>query len=170
MTQANAPQAESTDPKNKAELLERMRRAREALEQTLVGLDETALAAPGPEGWSVKDHLAHLAAWERKVLANMEGRASYEVLGVPKDVYKRGDWIEINEFVREPDKGRPVSEVLAEFRRVNQVINQRVADTPEAELFGEDDKLLSNIAGNTYGHDDEHKPWIEEVLRHNHIA
>ena len=167
MTDANVTQAEATDPKSKAELLERMRTARAALEAILVGLDEAALAAPGPEGWSVKDHLAHLAAWERKVLANMEGRASHEVLGVPEAVYKGGDWVQINEYVRAPDKDRPAAEVLAEFRRANQGITQRVAALPDEQLFGADDSLLNNIAGNTYGHDEEHKPWIEAVLAHN---
>jgi uncharacterized protein (TIGR03083 family) len=170
MTDLNAPQVETTDPKNKTELLERMRTAREALERTLAGLDEAALAEPGPEGWSVKDHLAHLAAWQRKVLGNMDGRAGYEVLGVPEDIYQRGDWVEINEFVRAPDKDRPAAEVLAEFRRVNQVITQRVAGTPDSQLFGEDDKLLSNISGNTFGHDDEHRPWIETVIKYTRAA
>ena len=91
-----APEAEPTNPKSKAELLMRIRVARSELDLTVAGLDEAALAAPGPEGWSVKDHLAHLAAWARKVLANMDGRTGPEVLGVPADVYKRGDWIEIN--------------------------------------------------------------------------
>ncbi len=167
MTDANVPQVEAADPKSKADLLARMHSARAALETVLAGLDEAALAAPGPEGWSVKDHLAHLAAWERKVLANLEGRASHEVLGVPEAVYKSGDWVQINEYVRAPDKDRPVGEVLAEFRRVNRVMTQRVVELPDEQLFGADDGLLSNIAGNTYGHDEEHQPWIEAVLAHN---
>ncbi len=166
MTATNILPADAADPKNKAELLARMRTARAALEAILTGLDETALAAPGPEGWSVKDHLAHLAAWERKVLGNLEGRITYEVLGVPEAVFKGGDWVQINEYVRAPDKDRPVPEVLAEFHRVNGVITRAVADLPEEKLFGADDSLLNNMAGNTYGHDEEHRPWIEAVLRH----
>src|SRR5712692_10981660 len=109
MTQPDAPQVEQTDPKNKAELLARIRAARAQLERTLAGLDEAALSAPGPEGWAVKDHLAHLAAWGRKVLGNMDGRKGTEVLGVPEEVYQRGDWVEINEYVRAPDKDRPAT-------------------------------------------------------------
>jgi uncharacterized protein (TIGR03083 family) len=164
MTDASVSQVDATDPKTKAELLARMRTARARLETILAGLDEATLAAPGPEGWSVKDHLAHLAAWERKVLANLVGRASHEALGVPEAVYKSGDWVQINEYVRAPDKDRPVAEVVAEFRRVYPIITQRVAELPDEQLFGADDSLLNNIAGNTYGHDEEHRPWIEAVL------
>jgi len=166
MTQPDAPQVEQTDPKNNAELLDRIRAARAELDRTVAGLDEAALSAAGPEGWAVKDHLAHLAAWGRKVLGNMDGRSGPEVLGVPQDVYNRGDWVEINEFVRAPDKERPAAEILAEYRRVHETLLQRIEGLPEAELFGQDDRLLSNIRGNTYDHDDEHRPWIEAVLRH----
>jgi hypothetical protein len=170
VSQPDAPQSERSDPKNKAELLERMRAARGALDRTVAGLDEAALSAPGPEGWAVKDHLAHLAAWGRKVLGNMDGRSGPEVLGVPEDVYKRGDWVEINEFVRAPDKDRPAAYILGEYRRVHAALLQRVEALPEAELFGQDDRLLNNIRGNSYDHDDEHRPWIEAVLEHNRVA
>src|SRR5579859_1220897 len=167
MTQSDAPQAERPDPKKKAELLERMRSARADLEAILARLDDAALAAPGPEGWAVKDHLAHLAAWQRKVLGNMDGRASHEVLGVPEAVYTSGDWVAINEYVRAPDKDRSAAEIVAEFRRANGDIARRVTALPEEQLFGADDRLLNNISGNTYGHDEEHKPWIEAVLAFN---
>ena len=167
MTQPETPEVAQADPTNKAELLKRIRAARAKLDRSVAGLDEAALAAPGPEGWSVKDHLAHLAAWGRKVLGNMDGRFGPQVLGVPEEVYKRGDWVEINEIVRAPDNGRPVAEVLAEYRRVHETLLQRINDLPEADLFGADDRLLNNIAGNTYGHDEEHRPWIEAVLKHN---
>ena len=166
MTQSAAPQAEQPEPQSKTELLQRIRTARAELERTLSGLDDAALSAPGPEGWAVKDHLAHLAAWDRKVLGNMDGRTGAEVLGVPEGVYKSGDWVAINEIVRAPDKDRPAAEIVAEYRRVHAALLQRIEALPEADLYGPDDTLRNNIAGNTYGHDDEHRPWIEAVLAH----
>ena len=167
MTQSAAPQTEQPEPTNKTELLQRIRTARAELERTLTGLDDAALSAPGPEGWAVKDHLAHLAAWGRKVLSNMDGRQSAEALGVPEDVYQSGDWVAINEIVRAPDKDRSAPEIVAEYRRVHAVLLARIEALPESELYGSDDKLLGNISGNTYAHDEEHKPWIEAVLQHH---
>ena len=167
MTQPPAPPAEQPEPQNKTELLQRIRTARADLERTLSGLDDAALSAPGPEGWAVKDHLAHLAAWGRKVLSNMDGRTGPAVLGVPEEVYKGGDWVAINEYVRAPDKDRSAAEIVAEYRRVHADLLQRIEALPESDLYGADDKLRNNIAGNTYGHDEEHRPWIEAVLEHN---
>ena len=166
MTQSAAPQAEQPEPQSKTELLQRIRTARAELERTLSGLDDAALSAPGPEGWAVKDHLAHLAAWDRKVLGNMDGRTGAKVLGVPEGVYKSGDWVAINEIVRAPDKDRPAAEIVAEYRRVHAALLQRIEALPEADLYGPDDTLRNNIAGNTYGHDNEHRPWIKAVLAH----
>jgi len=164
MTQTDPAPAAPPDPTTKAELLARIRAARASLEDTLSGLDDAALSAPGPEGWAVKDHLAHLAAWGRKVLANMDGRTGPQVLGVPEDVYKRGDWVEINEIVRAPDKDRPAADIVDDYRQVHITLLERIEDLPESALYGDDDKLRNNIAGNTYGHDEEHKPWIETVI------
>ena len=166
MTQSAAPQAEQPEPQNKAELLQRIRTARADLERALTGLDDATLSAPGPEGWAVKDHLAHLAAWGRKVLSNMDGQKSTEALGVPEAIFQGGDWVAINEIVRAPDKDRPAAEIVSEFRRVHSVLLQRIEALPEAELYGPNDSLRNNIAGNTYGHDEEHRPWIEAVLAH----
>jgi uncharacterized protein (TIGR03083 family) len=170
VTQASTPQELSTDPHSKAELLDRMRTARAELEQTLAGLDQAALTAPGPEGWSVKDHLAHLAAWGRQVLGSMDGRPSHEVLGVEAEVYARGDYNEMNALVRAQNESRSTPDVLAEFRRVHQTLVERVAALPEAELFGDDRGRLSNIESDSYEHDDEHREWIEAVLKHNGVA
>src|SRR5438105_1752567 len=128
MIQSDKPQAEQPDPKTKADLLARIRAARAELERTLTGLDDAALSAPGPEGWAVKDHLAHLAAWGRKVLANMDGRKGLQVLGVPEDVYQRGDWVEINEIVRAPDKDRPAADILDDYRQVHITLLERIED------------------------------------------
>jgi hypothetical protein len=50
-------------PRDKGELIERIEAGRAALGEAIAGLSEAQLVAPlDGEGWSVKDHLAHLAA------------------------------------------------------------------------------------------------------------
>ncbi len=51
-------------PSDKAELLAWIRAERALLDQTLGRLTEEQMLKPGPEGWSVKDHLAHIALWD----------------------------------------------------------------------------------------------------------
>jgi hypothetical protein len=153
-------------PTNKAELMRRIRADRARLEQVLAPLDEAALEKPGPDGWAIKDHLAHLAAWCQKAAAGVEGRPGYEGLGLDKSAVGLSEE-ELNARLQAGSHPRPASELVAEFRQANEHILQLISDLPESKLFGPqaDKSLLGNITGNTYEHDAEHQGWIEERLR-----
>ena len=155
-----------TQPTNKAELIQRIRADRARLERVLAKLDDAALEKPGPDGWAVKDHLAHLAAWSQKAAAGVEGRPAYEGLGLDKSAVGLSE-DEINARLQARSHILPAAQVLAEFRQANDHILQLIGDLPEAKLFGSkaDERLLGNITGNTYEHDTEHQGWIEERLK-----
>jgi hypothetical protein len=155
-----------TQPTNKAELMQRIRADRARLEQVLATLDDAALEKAGPDGWAIKDHLAHLTAWSQKAAAGVQGRPFYEGLGLDKSAVGLSE-DELNARLQARSHGRPAAELLAEFREANDHILQLISDLPETKLFGPeaDKKLLANIAGNTYEHDAEHRGWIEERLK-----
>jgi len=154
------------EPTNKAELVKRIRADRARLEGVLSKLDDAALEKPGSDGWAIKDHLAHLAAWSQKAAATVEGRPAYEGLGLDKSAVGLSEE-ELNARLQARSHGRPAAELLAEFRQANDHILQVINDLPEGKLFGPegDERLLGNIKGNTYEHDAEHQGWIEERLR-----
>ena len=41
-----------------------------------------ALTVTGPDGWAVKDHLAHVAAWEASLIALLEGGDRGAAMGI----------------------------------------------------------------------------------------
>ncbi|MEX0750638.1 MAG: maleylpyruvate isomerase N-terminal domain-containing protein [Dehalococcoidia bacterium] len=49
---------------DKDELLQHYRCTREELIAAIGGLSDELLTEPSLDGWSVKDHLAHLATWD----------------------------------------------------------------------------------------------------------
>ena len=153
-------------PTNKAELLQRIRADRARLEKVLAPLDDAALEKPAADGWAIKDHLAHLAAWSQKAAAGIEGRPAYEGLGLDKSAMGLSEE-ELNARLQARSHSRPAAELVAEFRQANDHILQLISDLPESRLFGPqaDERLLGNITGNTYEHDEEHRGWIEERLR-----
>ncbi len=155
-----------TQPTNKAELLQRIRDDRARLERVLATLDDAALEESAPDGWAIKDHLAHLTAWSQRAAAGVQGRPAYEGLGLDKSSIGLSEE-EINARLQARSHGRPAAELVAELRRANEDIISLISDLPETKLFGPeaDERLLGNITGNTYEHDAEHRGWIEERLK-----
>ena len=64
MGEQSAPSQDAALPRDKIELMERIHGSRAELERLVNRLDAEQATAPGPDGWSVKDHLAHLALWD----------------------------------------------------------------------------------------------------------
>src|SRR5687767_5719828 len=72
-------------------ILEQIQESRKAVEEFVSVLDEGALTTPGAEGWSIKDHVAHLTAWRKMVLGYLEGRPGHEGLGVSEETRAGGE-------------------------------------------------------------------------------
>ncbi len=159
----------------KAELLDKIARSREALEDTIRGLDEGRLLAAGPEGWSVRDHLAHLTVWRRKVLAVIASRPAWNGLGISEDEYNSADIDDLNAMLRERSAQQPLAQVLSEFRQVHNSVIETVEELTENDLnrpydpYAADEpagrRLEEGIAANTWEHDDEHNEWIRALLK-----
>lgn len=145
-------------PRDKAELLDRIARGWDELHGALEALSEARLTAPGADGWSIKDHLAHLGAWERSAVAILEGQPRYQVLGVEAAVWQSGDTDQINAQVQARTRARPWAEVLADLRSAHAAMLAALEPRSWVELLVEYDgaPILARIAGNTYEHYAEH--------------
>ncbi len=150
----------------KAELLDKLARSHEALEDTIRGLDERRLLAPALDGWSVRDHLAHLTAWRRKVLAVLRDEPPWEGLGISEDEYNSADIDEVNAMLRERSARQSLAQVLAEFRDVHRAVVAAVEGLSEDDLKRPYNPYAADegIAGDTWEHDDEHNEWIRALL------
>src|SRR6266567_7089625 len=69
---------DSEEPRTLAELVDRVQIEWAALEYAVASLSSDQLVAPGPEGWSVKDHLMHIGDWEKATTAVLRHRPQYE--------------------------------------------------------------------------------------------
>src|SRR5437763_8987209 len=101
--------AESNEPVDRTALGERIRRSWDELQAAVGPLDDGLLIAPGPEGWSAKDHLAHLVRWEEYLLAALEGRDIATALDLAGGQDRDED--AINAVLHERDAGRSAEEV-----------------------------------------------------------
>ena len=165
--------------RTKAEVLDRIQRARASLEGVTGGLSEQQLIAPAPDGgWSIKDHLAHLAAWEAGIAALLQRRPRYPAMGLDGETFLNTDEDGLNAIIYQQNSGRSLGEVRAAFRGAQRELLDALAGLTDADLLrtyshyqpdepGEDsgEPIVNWIAGNTYEHYDEHRSWIEALVR-----
>lgn len=171
--------AEDQGPRDKADLLARIESSWAALESVIGGADPVKLTeSRDAEGWSVTDHLSHIAAWERSMLYLLQGRPRHEGLGVDKQLYLDGGFDEINAAIHDQTKDRSLDDALADLRWTHEQLLSQLDRLSDADLrqtyshFLPDEPgqetgepILLRLAGNTYEHYDEHRGWIEALVQ-----
>lgn len=161
---------------SKDELVRRIDESRERLERRVKGVPTAALEVPGEDGWSAKDHLAHLAGWERSLLLLLQRRARHSPLGLTAAEYAAAaDENVINARLHASRKGWRLAYVLTDFEAVHEELMALLQRMTEAELClgyseyepgGErDDRPIWGwVEGNTCDHYDEHLAIIDALL------
>src|SRR5262245_10750470 len=173
---------EQARPRDKSDLLRRIEAGRSELEGAIARLDERqSTEIRDAQGWAVKDHLAHLAAWERSIVFLLQGRPRYEGLGVDKAAYLATDadgFDRVNAVIQRQAAGQTLAATLAAFRAVHQELLATLDGLTDADLFrtyssyAPDEPgaktgapIIGWIVGNSYEHYEEHLGWIRALLQ-----
>jgi hypothetical protein len=160
-----------SDPSNKAELLEKMRAGYAAFAALIAPLSAEQLSTPGVNGeWAVKDILVHLTAWQTRVSLRLEALARHEEAALePIDNDEKMN--AFNDATFEANRSRSPEEVLEAFHAAVKRLDANVVATDESDLFTtgrfpwlQGGTLWESVAGNSYGHYEEHAPMIEQWL------
>ena len=165
----------------KAEMLRRIEEGYKSFNQLISTWTDEQLTKPGPEGWSVKDHLAHLAAWEAGIVALLRKENLWEAMGVDKDVLSKiEDEDEQNALIHDHDQHLSLAEVRAAFEDAHQQLVSTINKLTDADLVksyrhfqpdepGDDDgqPIWPRIVGHSYGHYEDHTPWIKAIVDRN---
>src|SRR5688572_1448436 len=159
----------------KADLIEDINRVWATLERAIAGSNEEALTTTGGDGWSVKDHLAHIESWERYLLALLERRSPSTAIGIDLDTVRSTADDPLNELIIEPTREQSLSQVLADLRRTHERLLAVVAALPEAdlerlaadyqpeELAGDTDSVAVWVAHICDEHLRDHVGWIRRL-------
>lgn len=169
--------SDETTPQTKTELLTRIAESRTALEQALSRLSEDQLTTPAASGWTIKDHLAHLAAWEAGIAALLRHQPRWAAIGLDEATIAQHEMDDWNEIIYQQNRDRSLAEVQHYFEEGHRQLLVALDRLAEEELFkpyayfeggkAEDDDtrpIIGWIIGNTYEHYDEHQGWIEAAL------
>lgn len=161
--------SEPVKPADKADLLANIQAGYDQLEALLATLSEEQMTTPGVNGsWSVKDNLAHLAAWQNYQAARQEGILFGTEPPDPAPGLETED--EINEFYYQHHKDHPLAEVLANFRdsyrrvlAATEALSWEALNAPFP--WADNDVPVGAYAmGDTYGHYEVHGEIIQRWL------
>jgi uncharacterized protein (TIGR03083 family) len=124
-------------------------------------------------GWTVKDHLMHLAVWEDGMHALLQGLSRRDNMGIEKAVWDSGDFDQINAIIQQRYKELPLDEVRRTFHDVHQRFVAKMNTLSDEDLqrpynsyqpdSKRSDPVVQPLMGNTFEHYEEHIPWMDAI-------
>ena len=156
-------------PKDKQALIQVIRDERIRLAALLGVVSESEMLIPLEEnGWSVKDHVAHIVIWEKRLV---EWLGIVEKGQVPQQLPPGMTWDDLdrwNEQTFEENRERELKEVLADFNHFAEEVVQAIEAIPEDFLMRANSlawrsgsPLWEMVAANTFWHYPEHREAIK---------
>jgi hypothetical protein len=117
---------------NKSELLQWLQQQHRQWETLLEQIGPERMDQPGVNGaWSMKDMVAHLTGWNRRLVAYMQAaQAGHREPPPPWPAELQTD-DEINDWIYRSNRGRSVAAVLRETQQVFQQLFALVEDLPD---------------------------------------
>jgi uncharacterized protein (TIGR03083 family) len=152
----------------KPELLDQIRAERQRLEEVLAALTPNQMLQAGASGkWTVKDVLAHISVWERRMLSWIRShlRGESPEVPLPWDVER------MNAETYAQVKDKPLAEVLEEFHQSYRDALALAESLSEEQLktiyinTWPMAPLWLGVAANTNWHYKEHRESIEAWLK-----
>jgi len=162
----------------KTELMADIERDWTAINRLLDGLTRRQLTQiRNPDGWAVKDHVAHLTVWEESAIVFLQGMPRHTGLGVPESVYLTGDLDAINQVIFQQRRNTSWEYARRGFQTTHARLLALLAPLNDADLLkpyahylpdepGEEEgpPAIDIVYGNTAHHYRLHQAWIEAML------
>ncbi|MFM9108652.1 MAG: DinB family protein, partial [Chloroflexota bacterium] len=145
------------------------------LDDALYALPDAAFAAAPDGGWSIRDILGHLAAWNEYFLAALAGRGGIESLGVTPEAAAAAGEDGLNSALVLRWSVLPLDEVWDRYAASRAALRAAIASLEPASLdapfatiapdspFADDAPLSGWLLGVAAEHADDHIPRIMQV-------
>jgi hypothetical protein len=163
------------DPSTKAELLALMGSERDRLNQSIEGLEDALMLEPALDGQrSIKDVLAHLTGWERRMCLWLRQSLQGLTPDRPAPDEAWPDLDALNDGIFAEYQAVPLATVRSDAAASYADALRLVEGTEEADLFQADrfawrkgDPIWHLVADNTFRHYREHREQIQTWLAGN---
>lgn len=124
-------------------------------------------------GWTVKDHIIHLAMWEKAALAFLEGKSKRETLEITPEIWEQDD-DPINAVIQQRYQAMPLEEVMQTLRQHHDLIMKKLDTMSEADLLlpyshyqpdsTEEKPIIRWVMWDTVSHYRDHLTWIAAIV------
>ncbi len=159
----------------KANLLQRLEQGWDELQTYLAALTPEQLTGPtDAAGWTVKDHITHLAAWEDGLGKLLQKQPFRVAMDLDLAIWGHGEDVE-NELIRQRYRGWSMAEVMQHFQRAHERLLAQINAMTDDDLrlaykdydaeTTQNVPIVEKIIGNSFGHYAEHIPWIEALVK-----
>ena len=136
-------------------LLEHYRHMRRELLAAVDGLSDALLSEPSLDGWSVKDHLAHVALWDEIRASEVTRISAGQAPAWPHMSDEQGE--ALNVLTHDLRAGLALAQVRWELEAAHQGVLDAIAAATERGLDGS----LYAEAGLRGTHEAVHTAWIK---------
>ncbi len=144
------------------------------LQSYLDSLSEEQMTVPKDAGgWSVKDHMVNLVMWEQGLVALLNGGSQQGGMDIDDEPWAKGTDA-INAVIQKRYDDKSVTEVRQMFQEAHDCLLAKIDTMTDADLIkpyseydatsNEEDEIIGWIVGNSFGHYDEHMPWINAII------
>lgn len=144
-----------------AEIVDRLQVERERL-LTAVG----RATGPTADGWTPAEHLAHIVAWQRRLLTWFADDAADRAVERPETGWTFGEIDVLNARDRDASRGISLEVARAAFEEGHAEVIALVGRLTAADLNAPERyawlgyAAADAIAGNSFGHYGEHAEWL----------
>jgi uncharacterized protein (TIGR03083 family) len=139
------------------------------LQQFYSGLTEEQLTTPtDAAGWTVKDHMVHLAVWETGLLGVLDGGTQNDRMNIDAAVWDEGEDDPINEVIQKRYQHLSLDEARAYVQSVHDEVMAKLDTMTDDDLQRQISPnkpypVYRQITGDTTSHYAEHIPWMQAI-------
>lgn len=163
-------------PSNPGELSTAIDKEWTELQAFLSGVTDEQGKRHDANGWTITDHVTHIAVWEDSVAVLFRGGRRHDALGIDEAFYKDASFDEINEAIKSRHQNVALSEALTLLTHVhaglmlfarpmtNDQLQTTVSDFFRLAPRGDDRTMATFIFDNTAGHYLEHLQWMKDLI------